>query len=121
SSSTINSFPCDSTNHPLPPDATAVSLAAALSNSPSHGRVTVKVVPRPTSDCTSISPLCLSRMLRLIASPKPTPRPVSLVVRNGSNTPPRHSGANPHPSSRTVTWTDPPSRFSLVVTQRLPP
>src|SRR5579863_8615691 len=61
-----------------PPVAVSAASGAWL------GRVTVKVVPRPSCDWTSMRPLCRSTMPRLIANPSPTPCPLSLVVIKGS-------------------------------------
>ena len=48
------------------------------------GRRTVKVVPRPTSDSTLISPPCRCTMPKATLSPRPLPRS-PLVVKKGSN------------------------------------
>src|SRR5208282_3289365 len=94
---------------------------ASEASSPRTGRVTVKVVPRLSSDSTSMRPRCRSTMPRLIAKPRPTPRPLSLVVRNGSKIWGRTSGEMPVPSSRTWILISVSALFRAVSIQRLPP
>src|SRR5581483_7195909 len=61
-------------------------LAAPAKAAPSlaSGKVTMHVVPRPDSVFTSTCPWCRSTILWLIASPSPTPFPLSFVVMKGS-------------------------------------
>src|SRR5450759_3771894 len=95
--------------------------AAGEASFPWAGRVTVKVVPRPSSDSTSMRPLCRSTMPRLIAKPSPTPCPLSFVVRKGSKICGNASGAMPAPSSRTWISISVLSLLSRASSQRLPP
>src|SRR5581483_8582894 len=110
-------------NH-LPPTTAVISFALGAGMvvvSVSPGRVTVNVVPRPASECTVMVPLWRSRMLWLMARPSPTPRPVSLVVRNGSKMRGRISGGIPAPSSRTTMRTWLASELQALLIHRLPP
>src|SRR5438477_1385955 len=48
------------------------------------GRKTLKFVPTPIVDSTSIRPRCSSTMPYATDNPRPVPRPCGLVVKNGS-------------------------------------
>src|ERR1051325_5526208 len=101
----------DDENASLVVHATASTTAAA-------GSAMVNVVPRPTSDLTSIFPRCRSMMLRQIARPSPVPLPSSFVVTNGSKRRGRSSGGMPTPSSSTLMTTLPSA--GAVTMRRLP-
>ncbi len=59
----------------------------------------MKVVPRPSSLSTATSPPdCLAKPNTWLR-PRPVPLPISLVVKNGSNTRASRSGAMPEPVS----------------------
>src|SRR6185295_10282808 len=76
---------------------------------PSSGRRTVNSVPCPGTDWISIRPRCAMTILYATCSPRPMPAPTSFVVKNGSNSLLRFSGAMPRPVSRILTITSPPS------------
>ena len=65
------------------------------------GSRTVNRAPRPGSDSTSMVPPCDLTMPWLIASPRPVPWPIGLVVKNGSKIRPRIVGSMPQPASVT--------------------
>ena len=61
------------------------------------GHSTVAVVPAPACCRDRSAPPWLRTMLAAIGSPSPVPSPRGLVVKNGSNTACRCSGAMPEP------------------------
>ena len=70
-----------------------------LAPSATAGHSTVAVVPAPGVLVRSMRPPWLRTMLAAIGSPSPVPSPRGLVVKNGSNTACRCSGAIPDPLS----------------------
>src|SRR3990167_6370912 len=67
------------------------------------GRKQVTTVPCPSALSTWIAPRCSSRIRWQIASPRP--RPLSLVVKNGSKIRARTASVMPAPSSATCAST----------------
>src|SRR5947209_4608495 len=65
----------------------------------SIGRKTLKLVPTPTWDSTSMRPRCSSTMPYATDRPRPVPRPCGLVVKNGSKILGRSSCRMPVPVS----------------------
>ncbi len=92
------------------PAGTAVEprVLPSAGNSAGTGRLTTKVVPRPSALSTSIAPPWRFTMPQTTARPSPLPW-APLVLKKGSNTRRRVSSDMPQPpsSARTTTW--PPS------------
>src|SRR6185503_6246017 len=63
------------------------------------GRYTLKLLPTPTCDSTSMRPRCSSKMPYATERPSPVPLPCGLVVKNGSKILERSSGEIPVPVS----------------------
>src|SRR5258706_7575621 len=83
--------------------------ASAASAGGLRGSHTVKRVPRPTVESTSMRPPCCCTILYEIDRPSPVPLPISLVEKNGSKILGSTSGAMPPPLSATSTATPSPS------------
>ncbi len=67
------------------------------------------MVPTPGAEASRTWPPDWRMKSRTIASPRPVPRPTSLVVKNGSNTRARTSSVMPLPVSDTETATNGPA------------
>jgi hypothetical protein len=82
-----------------------VAPAAVTGTSLPRGSSRVTVVPSPGSLLiTSAPPDCVANPLTML-NPSPVPMPCGLVVKNGSVTRARTSGAMPAPPSVTVMTT----------------
>ena len=83
------------------------------------GRCTSKRAPRPRSERSRMKPPPWRTMPSTVASPRPVPRPNSLVVKNGSNTCIAMSLGTPMPLSSTHSRAYGPGRASAWVRQKL--
>ncbi len=87
----------------------ASALGASARASATAGRKTEKVLPRPSSLCTSMRPPWALTMSAQMESPSPLPSLLRRVEKKGSKIRARTAGGMPTPSSMTSTRTKPPS------------